>query len=167
MTRILIAGVGNLFLGDDGFGCEVARRAALRELPPGVVARDFGARVLDLMFELERSERAIVVDVLRRGGRAGALYVLDPIAGGGGELAAPHAATGTAGIGWAAARRDRGLWPRSLRLVGCEPAWFGDEDEGGAIGLSAPVAAAVDAAVDRAVELARGFERGEGCTSSV
>lgn len=157
---ILVAGVGNLFQGDDGFGCEVLRRLAGRPLPPGVVARDFGTSALDLRFWMERHDAVVVVDVVARGREPGTLVVLDPEAAPGATTAgaatvgvaasadAAHGLTATDVVAWAAARRARGEMPHHLRVVGCEPASFGDPEEG-ALGLSE----VVEAAVPRAIEL--------------
>ncbi len=69
---ILVAGVGNVFLGDDGFGVEVVRRLASRPLPPTVRVADFGIRGLDFAYALlEPYELVIVVDASRRGGASG------------------------------------------------------------------------------------------------
>lgn len=78
--RILIACVGNIFLGDDGFGVEVARQLALRPLPEGVEVADFGIRGLDLTYTLleARHDAVILVDAAPRGGAPGTLYVLEP-----------------------------------------------------------------------------------------
>src|SRR5438034_3478053 len=77
--RILIAGIGNIFLGDDAFGVEVVRCLAGRRLPEGVRVVDFGIRGLDLAYALlDGYDAAIVVDVAPRGGRPGTLYVLEP-----------------------------------------------------------------------------------------
>src|SRR5580658_7980152 len=76
---ILIAGVGNIFLGDDAFGVEVVRRLAQRELPPEVRVVDFGIRGLDLTYALlDGYETVILVDATPRGGPPGTLYVLEP-----------------------------------------------------------------------------------------
>ena len=94
--RILIACVGNIFLGDDAFGVEVARRLARVELPEGVRVIDFGIRGLDLTYALlDAYEAVILVDAAPRGGRPGTLYVLqlpldDPAGGGDGVLVEAH-----------------------------------------------------------------------------
>src|ERR1700730_3286599 len=77
--RILIACIGNIFLGDDGFGTEVARRLASRPLPEGVILKDFGIRGVDLTYALlEPYELIILVDACARGGEPGPLYVIMP-----------------------------------------------------------------------------------------
>src|ERR1700722_3084380 len=77
--RILIAGVGNIFMGDDAFGCEVARRLGERPMAEGVTVKDFGIRGLDLTYAmLEGYEAVIIVDAAPRGGEPGTLYVIEP-----------------------------------------------------------------------------------------
>jgi len=75
---ILIAGIGNVFLADDGFGVEVARLLAQRELPPGVKVADFGIRGMDLAYALRDYDVAIFLDAVPRGGPPGTLYVIEP-----------------------------------------------------------------------------------------
>lgn len=179
MTTVLIGGVGNLFHGDDAFGSELSRRLQSRPPIADVVVEDFGIRTMDLFFALERCDRAIILDVVKRGGAPGTLYLIDPMAP---ECAADgirelggHGATSTDLVRWSAARRKRGARPTVLRLLGCEPHDFGGDD--GMLGLSPHVDAAMDAAValcervarelssssDEGVESARG---GRPCTSS-
>src|SRR5580658_4115696 len=77
--KILIACVGNIFLGDDGFGTAVAQRLASRALPPEVVLRDFGIRGIDLTYALlSPYDLVILVDACPRGGAPGTIYVLEP-----------------------------------------------------------------------------------------
>jgi len=84
MKRILVAGVGNIFLGDDGFGSEVARRLSGRAQPDGVQVVDYGIRGYDLTYALLESWDAVVlVDAVRRGAAPGTLFVIEPEAGGG------------------------------------------------------------------------------------
>ena len=84
--RILVACIGNIFLGDDGFGVEVARRFAERPLPEGVRLVDFGIRSYDLAYAMmEDWELIILVDAVPRGGEPGTVYVIEP------ELPAPDA----------------------------------------------------------------------------
>lgn len=163
-TSVLVAGVGNLFRGDDGFGGEVVRHLLGLPLPPGVVARDFGTSALDLRFWMERHDVVVVVDAMARGRAPGTLVVLEPADVAPSPAVAPaHGLTATDVVTWAAARSARGERPRLVRVVGCEPATLGDEDDG-ALGLSPAVAAVVPAAADLVRELID--ELGAQCTSS-
>jgi hydrogenase maturation protease len=143
--RILVAGIGNIFLGDDAFGVVVARR--LRELVHDVrvVVEDFGIRGLDLAFALQEGYDAVVlVDATRQGGVPGTLYLIapegpgDPLAGEGMD---PHGLSPAGVLGLA---RALGECPCLVRVVGCEPANLEPEE-----GLSPPIAAAVSPAVER------------------
>ena len=79
MNRVLIAGVGNIFLGDDGFGVEVIRRLSSREFPAEVRVEDFGIRGYDLAYALlDGPDVAILVDAAGRGGTPGTMYVIEP-----------------------------------------------------------------------------------------
>jgi hydrogenase maturation protease len=135
----LVAGVGNLFFGDDGFGVEVARYLS-REPPPGAAVADFGIRALHLAYELAGAcSLCIVADCVARGGAPGTLYVIDPDLGEtAGAVADAHGMN--LGVAFAAARELGGTLPTVL-VVGCEPVSV----EPG-IGLSDPVARAVPAA---------------------
>lgn len=123
MTRVLVAGVGNVFLGDDGFGVAVARRLAGECLPEGTRVADFGIRGTHLVFELlDPPDLLILVDATARGGAPGTLYVIDP------EIEAVDGHAGTPAVGHALApavvlatvRSLLGRLPRT-RVVGCEP----------------------------------------------
>lgn len=147
---ILIAGVGNVFLGDDAFGVAVARRMSQREMPEGVRVTDFGIRGFDLAYALAgEHDAAILVDATRRGGAPGTLYALeiDPAGEGSGEIET-HAMRPANVLRLAAAL---GASPRRVLLVGCEPAdgTPGVEREG----MSAPVEAAVEGAIDLVLSL--------------
>ena len=79
MNRILVAGVGNIFLSDDGFGCEVVRRLAGEELPEGVTVADFGIKGVHLAYELlEGYDTVVIVDAAPCGGEPGSLYLIEP-----------------------------------------------------------------------------------------
>jgi hydrogenase maturation protease len=147
---ILIAGVGNIFLGDDAFGVEVVRRLSCRPLPAGVRVVDFGIRGLDLAYALlDGYEAVILVDATARGGQPGTLYVVEP------ELPpAPSSAEEmpqmeTHNMDPARVLRlvaALGGQVQRLVLVGCEPMMpAGDEDM--PLEMSAPVRTAVDEAV--------------------
>jgi len=164
-VRVLVVGVGNVFLGDDGFGVEIARCLAAEELPPGVEAKDYGVRALHLAYALlEPRDLVIVVDAVRRGDPPGTLTLLEPALEGGAAAAAPDAHGMDLGSVFSAVRALGGTLPRVL-IVGCEVAGIGE-----GIGFSPAVEAAVGPAVElvREVverELARGEERRCGATS--
>jgi hydrogenase maturation protease len=148
--RILIACIGNIFLGDDGFGTEVARRFAGRSLPLGVTLKDFGIRGLDLTYALlDPYELIILVDACPRGGEPGSVYLVepDPVATGTEDAASPflemHGMNPMNVL-----RMVKSMSGASSRvlIVGCEPAKIGADEEG-KLGLSEPVAAAIDEAV--------------------
>ena len=147
--RIMIAGIGNIFLGDDAFGSEVARRLAMRTWPEGVRAVDYGIRGLDLAYALlDGHDLAILIDATPRGGAPGTLYVIEP------DLSVLDDSTVDATLFDAhtldplkvlgLARVLGGTW-KQLVLVGCEPADLGGEE--GRLGLSDPVRLAVEEAV--------------------
>lgn len=150
----LVAGVGNIFLGDDAFGPEVVREVAKCRLPSGVRVEDFGIRSLHLAYELlEPLDLLVLVDAVARGGPPGSLYLIEPEAEGEVVAADPH------GMDlltvFSLVRGMGGALPRTL-LVGCQPA---DLSEG--MGLSLPVRAAVKTAVEWTVELLwKEFEKG-------
>src|SRR5882672_1813652 len=77
--RILVAGIGNIFLGDDAFGSEVARKLQQCSLPKDVRVVDFGIRGFDLAYALlDGHEVTILVDATPRGGEPGTLYTIEP-----------------------------------------------------------------------------------------
>ncbi len=148
--RILIAGIGNIFLGDDAFGSEVARRMSHHPLPDGVRVVDFGIRGLDLAYALlDDPDATILVDAVPRGGPPGMLYVIEPDPVAADETAADgpiieaHAMDPLRVLRMAAAMGGR---PRRVLVVGCEPANLGSDDDP-AMGLSPPVEAAVGEAI--------------------
>jgi hydrogenase maturation protease len=150
-ARVLIAGIGNVFLGDDGFGVAVADALVRTELPPGVQAADFGIRGMDLAYTLQDFDLAVLVDALPRGETPGTLYVIEPDLD---DLPADLDAHGMDPVKvLALARQLGGPLPRVL-VVGCEPAtrMTGEEDEVVAE-LSEPVRAAVPRAVRLVEEL--------------
>jgi hydrogenase maturation protease len=156
--RVLIAGVGNIFLGDDAFGVEVAQRLARCALPEGVRVVDFGIRGLDLTYALlDGYEAVVLVDAAPRGGPPGTLYVLEPPQE---DDAAPqveaHSMDPVKVLRLAAAMGAR---VERLLVVGCEPTPL-DEAEM-QTGLSEPVRAAVAEAVPLIVALVARLLRGE------
>jgi hydrogenase maturation protease len=148
-ARILIACVGNIFLGDDGFGVEVARRLAARRLPPETLVKDFGVRGLDLAYALmDAHELTILVDACQRGGRPGSLYLIEPDPIGENVLDANPGGVQGHGMNPANALRmakSMGGATGRVLIVGCEPADLGAEE--GKLGLSETVLAAVEEAI--------------------
>ncbi len=146
--RILIAGIGNIFLGDDGFGVAVAQRLAKRPLPEGVRVGDFGIRGLDLVYALlEEWEAVILVDIAVRGEPPGTLYLIEPEIEPDGPVSLE--AHGMDPVKVLALARTMGAPPTRTFLVACEPdcVMSGEPDEDVMVELSAPVRAAVDGAV--------------------
>jgi len=147
--RILIACIGNIFLGDDGFGTEVARRLAGRSLPPSVVLKDFGIRGVDLSYALlEPYELVILVDTCAQGGKPGSLYLIAPDvsdANISGRVSASVDMHGMNPMNVLRTVHAMGGAPSRILIVGCEPADLGGEE--GRLGLSDPVHAAVDEAI--------------------
>jgi hydrogenase maturation protease len=163
--RTLIACLGNIFLGDDGFGVEVAKHLAGQELPAGVRVTDYGIRGMHLAYDLaEGFDTTILVDCVQRGDEPGTVYVIEP-------EPAPHPATPVSeggGTGEDAALAAMSLFNAHgmqpdvvlemagtlgaeagrVLVVGCEPASL---EEG--IGLSQPVAAAVEEAARAVIRL--------------
>lgn len=150
---ILIAGVGNIFLGDDGFGVEVARRLAKRTLPEAVRVIDFGIRGLDLAYALQDGyETTILIDAFPHGQPPGTVSVVELNANGTAAASSdnfvePHSMHPMNVLRMARAM-DAPL--KKVMLIGCEPATLGGD--AGYMGLSTPVQAAVEEAV-RATEL--------------
>jgi hydrogenase maturation protease len=156
--RTLVAGVGNIFLADDGFGVEVVRRLAETPAPAGVEIADFGIRGVHLAYQLlEGYDTLVLIDAVARGERPGTVFLIEPDPGDGaragedpGRAGAPVPA-GTPSIGDAhgldpasvlALAGTLGVRPPRVLLVGCEPAELTER-----IGLSGIVAGAVDEAV--------------------
>lgn len=150
MSAILVAGIGNIFKGDDAFGTEVAQRLAARPQPDGVKVVDFGIRGIDLTYALlDGYDAAILIDVAKRGETPGTVSVVVPTLAPS-EPLGPHDlmlelhALDPAKVLQVVAAMGGDC--RNILLVACEPVTFGDE-ETGAMGLSPEVAVAVEAAV--------------------
>lgn len=138
--RLLVAGIGNIFFADDGFGSAVAR--VLAESPiEDVKIEDFGIRGMHLAFELVAGyERAFLIDAVPRGGQPGTLYVLEP------DVAPQKTIPDAHGMDLQnvlAFVRTIGGEPPPITVVGCEPSAAGEQ-----IGLSDAVSAAVTPAVE-------------------
>jgi hydrogenase maturation protease len=149
----LLACLGNMFLGDDGFGVEVALALASMPLPADVKLVDYGIRGLDLAYALlEPWKSVVLVDAVSRGGTPGTLYLLQPQ-----ESAAtaaepaldPHAMDPVCLLAMA---RSLGEVTAEIYILGCEPQDFGDELEG-RMGLSASVQAAIPEAAQMILDL--------------
>ncbi len=146
--KVLIACVGNIFLGDDGFGVEVARSLSKRQLPEGVLVKDYGIRGFDLAYALlDPWDLVIIVDALSRGEAAGTLYVIEP------ELNRPSSANtalnphGMDPVRVLSLAASLGTISAQVLVAGCEPCDFGDDLEG-RMGLSSPIQDVVEAACD-------------------
>jgi hydrogenase maturation protease len=144
--RILVAGIGNVFLGDDGFGVALVSRLARRALPAGVEVVDFGIRGMDLAYAMgEGFETVVLLDATPRGEAPGTLYVIEA------DLdEAPEGVPDAHGMDplqvLALARTLGGPLPRTL-VIGCEPqTQMTGEEEDVVFDLSEPVRAALDGA---------------------
>ncbi|MEW2288708.1 hydrogenase maturation protease [Streptomyces sp. NPDC047841] len=145
-ARLLVAGVGNIFLGDDAFGPEVIRALDQRPLPPGARVRDYGIRGLDLAYDLlSGCATAVLVDAAPRGHRPGALSLIEAEPPDGTVVPEAHGMDPAKVLALAAHLGDEPL-PRVLVLA-CEPGVLPDGDDL-LPGLSAPVREAVGRAVD-------------------
>jgi hydrogenase maturation protease len=160
MGRILVAGIGNVFLGDDGFGVEVARRLRDESLGNLVDVADFGIRGVHLAYELAGGtyDAAILVDAVSRGGAPGTLYAIevDPAAewARGDAVADAHTLTPAAVIAWV--HRVGGRC--QVVILGCEPETI---DE--AMALSPTVAASIDPAMQMVRDLVAQLSGAASC----
>jgi hydrogenase maturation protease len=150
--QILVAGIGNAWLRDDGFGGEVAKLLAERELPAGVHVMDFGTGGLDLAYEVMRGYDALILlDVSRQGGEAGTLYVMEAEAEDvdgqieDGQVLDPHGMDPQTVLRFV---KYVNGWPGRVFVVACEPEVV--EDVG--FGLSEPVSASLAKAADVVLE---------------
>jgi len=157
--RTLVACLGNIFLSDDGFGVEVARRLAHEELPDGTTVTDYGIRGMHLAYDLAQGwDATILVDTVQRGGEPGTVYLIEP------EPRPPGDGGAAPGLTESMLLDPHGMQPDVMLsmtgmlgaeagrvlVVGCEPA---SVTEG--IGLSEPVAAAVGEAARKVMELVK------------
>ena len=146
--QILVAGVGNAWLGDDGFGGRVAAALERRELPEGTTVLDFGSGGLDLAYEVMRGYDALVmIDVSNQGGEPGTLYVIEPEPADikpieDGEVVSPHGMDPRTVLRFV---RTVGGWPGKVLVIACEPA---DVEE-----MALELSPAVEAAIERAADL--------------
>jgi hydrogenase maturation protease len=153
---ILVAGVGNIFLGDDAFGVEVALSLTRRRLPESVSVKDFGIRGFDLAYALlDPWEAVIILDALPRGEAPGTLYTVEPNLADVANPVSPDMAMNPHGMDPVRVLHlaaSMGAIPAQVLIVGCEPQDFGDELEG-RMGLSSPVQAAIEEASTMVEEL--------------
>jgi hydrogenase maturation protease len=146
--RVLVAGIGNIFFGDDAFGVEVVRELTGSELPEGVDVVDFGIRGYDLAYAMMDGYAAtILVDATSRGNLPGTLYLIEPDPE---ELANLEIGVPDGhGLGPVEVLRlvkSLGGDVSRLYVVGCEPQLLGSEE--GQIGLSEPVQVAIRQAIE-------------------
>jgi hydrogenase maturation protease len=160
--RVLVAGVGNIFLGDDGFGVEVVRRLAEREMPEGVEVKDFGIRGMDLAYALQEDYEAVVfVDAVPQGEEPGTVYLIEPEIEEDGEVSLDT--HGMDPIKVIKLSRALGAKPTRTLVVGCEPrvVLSGEDYDDMLMELSEPVQAAVGEAVKLVESLVEEID-GEG-----
>jgi hydrogenase maturation protease len=160
---ILVAGIGNIFLGDDGFGVEVAQRLSQRTFPEGVRVVDFGIRGLDLAYALmDGPQTTILIDACPRGAAPGTLYVVEPDltslnSTNNSQVAVDAHAMNPMNVLCMA--KSIGTTLQRILLVGCEPATLGPEE--GQMGLSEVVENAVERAVTLTASLVTRILNGE------
>ncbi len=155
MTRILVAGIGNVFLGDDGFGVEVARMYSRQPLLPDVQVTDFGIRGMDLVYALlDDRDSVIFIDATQRGEPPGTLYLLEPEIEDGGEVSLDaHAMDPVKVLSLA---RAMGAKSTTTYIIGCEPEFVPEADDPEIyMNLTDPVRAACGRAVEMVDQLVR------------
>jgi hydrogenase maturation protease len=157
--QILVAGIGNAWLRDDGFGGEVARVLAERELPDGVQVMDFGSGGLDLAYEVMRGYDALIlIDVSRQGDAPGTLYVMEAreedVDGEieDGQMLDPHGMDPQTVLRFV---KYVGGWPGQVFVVACEPEVVEEVGFGLSDAVASAVARAVDLVLDTVEELRR------------
>lgn len=151
--RVMIAGVGNMFMKDDGFGGAVIKKMGNKTFPEGVEIKDFGTGGLKLAYDLMKGyDGLILLDASQRGETPGTLYVIEPEENSiesnledGGPID-PHGSDPATILRFV---KGIGAWPGKVLIVACEPGTVDDFE----IGLSEPVHEAVDKAVDLIDEL--------------
>ncbi|MEY2486405.1 MAG: hydrogenase maturation protease [Verrucomicrobiota bacterium] len=153
--NILVAGIGNIFFGDDAFGCEVAAQLMRRQLPEQVRVIDFGIRSYDLAYAMmDGPDVTIFVDATPQGKPPGTLYLIEPdqifLDNTADEVVNAHSMNPVRVLQLI---RSLGGQPGRLYLVGCEPAVLESED--GVMGLSETVRAAIPKALEMIESLVR------------
>jgi hydrogenase maturation protease len=155
--QILVAGIGNAWMRDDGFGGEVAKLLEARELPSGVRVMDFGSGGLDLAYEVMRGYDALIlIDVSRQGEKPGTLYVMeaeqDDVDGQveDGQLLDPHGMDPETVLRFV---KYVGGWPGRVFVVACEPEIVEDVGFGLSDAVSGSLARAADVVLETIDEL--------------
>ncbi|MDQ6621957.1 MAG: hydrogenase maturation protease [Verrucomicrobiota bacterium] len=144
--KILVGGVGNIFFGDDAFGCEVAQALGNHSLGENVRVEDFGIRSYDLAYAIMDHDVSILVDAAPRGSAPGTVYLIEPTMSELDEVPAePVNAHGMNPVRVLQMVRSLGGCPRQLFVVGCEPQTLESE---GQLGLSEAVRAAIPTAIE-------------------
>jgi hydrogenase maturation protease len=147
-NKILVAGIGNIFLGDDAFGSEVARRLMDESLPAEVQVKDFGIRSYDLAYAMmDGYEITILIDITLREEAPGTVYLIEPDLNHLGpfdeKAVDAHSMNPVRALQML---QSLGGAPGKLFLIGCQPAILEVED--GQIELSEPVKKAVPKAIE-------------------
>jgi hydrogenase maturation protease len=150
--QILVAGIGNAWMKDDGFGSEVVKVLSAQTMPDGVSVVDFGTGGLDLAYEVMRGyDGLVLVDISRQGEPPGTLYVMeaDPADVDGsiedGQALDPHGMDPETVLRFV---KHVGGWPGRVFVVACEP----DQIEDFGVGLSPAVGAVVQRAAEVVIE---------------
>lgn len=169
-ASVLIAGIGNIFQGDDSFGVAVVHKLATLGFPQNVRVMDIGIRGIDLGFALlDEYDLTILVDATARGGAPGTLYTIEierddiPDAS---EEACMVNSHGLDPVRVLALAKSMGAHFKKVLLVGCEPLVL-DHDESGHIGLSKVVETAVAPAVETILQLIEEFTNSISCSNDV
>ena len=156
--RILVACIGNIFLGDDGFGVEVVKRLAGESLPEWVRVADFGIRGVHLAYEMLDGDydAVILVDAASRGEEPGTVYLIEPDV----ETIDTRQPVSLDAHGMdpqvvLQTIKTLGGMRGRLYIVGCEPL---ETEEG--IGLSSPVARGVEDAIKLVHNIVERFSAG-------
>jgi len=146
--KILVAGIGNIFLGDDAFGVEMVRRLSATPLPLEVTLTDFGIRSLDLAYAIaDDYDVTILLDAISQGQPPGTVSLIEPDINGSnlsdGGPADAHSMNPVRALQMAS---SLGGQARRLYLIACEPAVL--ESEEGQLGVSDQVEAAIPHAIE-------------------
>jgi len=151
--RVMIAGIGNIFMKDDGFGSAVVKKMAHKKFPEGVELKDFGTGGLKLAYDLMKGyDGLIFIDASARGGTPGTIYLIEPSeADFSGDLEQggpinPHDADAATVLRFV---KSIGAWPGKVSIIACEPQTTDDF----AMGLSEAVNTAIDSAIEMVDEI--------------